>query len=126
MFALTERMAEKKRKQLTGIEVFELEKAGDKDAIYEVQSFFQSTAVGLFNLQYLYDPELIIIGGAISSRSDFIERTEKELSKIYEVINHAPIRPQLKIAQYGNDANLIGAVYNFLQQEGHFDLNFDL
>lgn len=123
LFSMTERMSEKKGKSLTGFEVFELEKLGDKDAIHEVRSFFQSTAIGIFNLQYLYDPEMIVIGGAISSRPDFIERTERELLKIYDVIHHAPVKPFIKTAKYGNDSNLIGAVYNFLQKEGHFDLN---
>jgi glucokinase len=118
ILTLTDRMFEKKGKVLTGVEIFELEEGGDQDAIQVVQSFFQSTAVGLFNLQYFYDPEIIIIGGGVSSRLDFVQRVETELSKIYEVIDHAPIRPTLKTAKFGNDANLIGAVFNFLQEEG--------
>lgn len=117
VLSITESMYKKTGQTLSGIEIFDLEKAGDPNAIEAVKSFFQSTAVGLFNIQYFYDPEIIIMGGAVSSRHDFITRVENELSKIYEVIDHAPIRPSLRRAQFGNDANLIGAVYNYLQAE---------
>lgn len=119
VLSITESMYKKTGRTLSGIEIFDLEKSGDSHAIEAIKSFFQSTAVGLFNIQYFYDPECIIIGGAVSSRQDFISRVEKELLKIYEVIDHAPVRPTLKRAYFGNDANLIGAVYNYLQAEGH-------
>lgn len=117
LFALTERMALLKERPFTGKEVFQLAEEGDLDAITEVDSFYKSNAVGLFNIQYMYDPETIVLGGAISTRKDFIEQLELRLDKIFEYIHLAPVRPVLKVAEFGNDANLLGAVYNYLQKE---------
>ncbi len=114
-YTLIKNMSKLKGKELSGEEVFDLAGLGDEDAIREIKLFYNNNAVGIFNLQYLFDPEMVVFGGGISKRPDFLERLNSDLDRIYKVIHHAPIRPNIKVAKYGNDANLIGAVYNFLQ-----------
>lgn len=77
--------------------------------------FYRSAAVGLMNLQSLYDPEMILLGGGISKREDLIPGIEAEMHKIasgrFEGV--FPL-PRLVRCHFRSDANLIGAVYHFL------------
>ena len=70
----------------------------------------------MYNLQYSLDPELFVFGGAISEREDFVENVNRHLHAILDKVQIARVRPQVVRAEFGNDANLIGAVYHFLQQ----------
>ena len=58
--------------------------------------------MGIYNLQYVYDPEKIIIGGAISVRPDLIEQIESRLEKIYDSIPVAKIHPKVVKCRFGN------------------------
>lgn len=84
--------------------------------VYEkaVDKFYYALAYGIYNLQYAYDPEKIIIGGAISVRDDLLEEIETRLDVIFKKFTHAKIRPHVLTCVYHNEANLIGALYHFL------------
>lgn len=98
---------------LDGKEIFD---HASENPVYQkyVNQYFSVLAMGIYNLQYVYDPEKIVIGGAISARDDLLEQLEKHLDKIYTKIPHAKIRPQVVKCKFANQANLIGAVYNFI------------
>lgn len=98
----------------SGEAVFELEAQGNPVAVKAVDNFYRYNAIGLLNLQYIYDPELILLGGAISERPDFIQRIEQKLDEIFGEVEHGPIRPNLKRCQFLNKANLVGAAYHFI------------
>lgn len=59
---------------------------------------------------------LFVIGGAISERPDFVDNIKWHIKEILAKVQVARICPQVVKAEYGNDANLMGAVYNFLQR----------
>lgn len=98
---------------LDGKEIFD--QASD-NPVYQkyVNRYYNILAMGIYNLQYVYDPETIVIGGAISSRDDLIEQIEYCLEKIYDNIPIAKVHPKVVKCQFGNEANLIGAVYHFI------------
>lgn len=104
---------------ISAINIFELAQKGDKVAAEEVETFYYYLAKGLFNLQYAFDPELILIGGGISAKEDLIPEIEKQFEKLKEVVPIATIMPNLAICQFKNDANLIGAVYHFYDKFGY-------
>lgn len=79
-----------------------------------VNRFYYVLAMGIFNLQYAYDPEKIIIGGAVSARIDLLEELNTRLDVIFSKLTHAKIRPVVVKCQFENDANMIGAVYHFM------------
>lgn len=56
------------------------------------------------------------IGGAISSRSDLLDKVNEQLDIIFSQLTHAHVRPNIKVCQFGNDANLIGATYHYIQR----------
>ena len=99
---------------LNGKKVFELADAGDAEINDEIDRFIKRLAVGILNLQYAIDPEKILIGGAISSREDFVDRINEKLSQMKTNVHKLSI--QVEKCQFGNDSNLIGALYHFLQR----------
>ncbi|MDN6161664.1 MAG: ROK family protein [Atopostipes sp.] len=100
---------------IEGKRVFELADEGDPIAIEEEDSFYHYLAIGLYNLTYSFDPEKIIIGGGVSNREGLIKRLNEELEVLFEQVNHNTFSPVIELCQYKNDANLIGAVYNYKQ-----------
>ena len=100
---------------LDGKEVFD---QADNNKVYKkyVDEYYRTLAMGIYNLQYAYDPSMIIIGGAISSRSDLLDKVNEQLDIIFSQLTHAHVRPNIKVCQFGNDANLIGATYHYIQR----------
>lgn len=86
------------------------------DPIYEkyVDKFYYVLANGIYNLQYAYDPQKIVIGGGVSVREDLLTELNQRLDFIFQHLTHAKVRPQVLTCQYHNDANLLGALYHFL------------
>jgi len=100
---------------ITGEEIFDLAFYGDIDCQEAIEVFYENIAVALFTLIYTFDPEKIIIGGAISARADLIDKISEKLEIIK--LNIRPVEkeidPPIVRCQYGGDANLLGAVYNY-------------
>ena len=102
---------------LNGVEVFELCKKGDEIALKEVNKYYFIMAVGIYNIQYTYDPEVIILGGAISERPEYVDEINKRLDTLMNSDLEGTIKPVLKTCVFGNDANKLGALCNYLQRE---------
>ncbi|WP_153446788.1 ROK family protein [Vibrio algicola] len=103
--------------ELNGKQVFELAESGNQRIQAVIDKWYQMLAYGIYNVQYISDPNRIILGGAISSRTDFIARIEQKLDQIFIENPFSSVRPQLSVCQAGNDANLIGALYHYLQRQ---------
>lgn len=100
--------------ELNGEMVFKLAEENDEACKKAIDSFFMYLATGIYNLQYMYDPEMIVIGGAISARDDIVEEINKRLDIIMKNITYAKVYPRVERCAYLNDANILGAVYNFM------------
>ena len=112
--ALIRRVANRKNidvSDLTGQLFFEMEK-DDEEVKEEFAEWFKVLSKGIYNIQYILDPEKILIGGGISARKDFIDR----LNKYLELMKNKESTLDIKVekCEFDNDANLIGALYNFL------------
>ena len=97
-----------------GERVFEAASKGDKFCIDILDRFYLNLAKGIYNLQYVYDPEIILIGGGISRRNDFISSINKKLDYLMEAIEDSTIRPVINTCYHKNDANLVGALVNHI------------
>ncbi|MBF0780691.1 MULTISPECIES: ROK family protein [unclassified Granulicatella] len=99
-----------------GKKIFECAQNGDKlcqDAICTMVHHF---AVGLLNIYYCFDPEIIYIGGSISQNPDFISRVKQELQRLSTLYHDDfPEIPLIKACTHTKDANLVGAYMNTLQ-----------
>ena len=71
------------------------------------------TAVLVFNIQHVFDPECVVLGGGMSGQSLWYDGTQKHLDSIYrKTESFAPVR--LLRSTLGNDANLLGALKHTL------------
>ena len=112
--ALVERVAKAKgisKSELNGKLVFEMAE-NDQEVQSEIDIWYSYLARGIFNLQYIIDPEKIIIGGAISARDDFYEKLNEDLSKLKGT--SATLDIKVEKCVFNNESNLIGALYHFL------------
>lgn len=100
---------------LTGKIIFDLAENGDADVQDEIEKFMHRLAIGIYNLQFIIDPEKILIGGAISNREGFIEQINQTLLQMK--YDQEGLTVQVEKCQFGNDSNLIGALYHFLQRQ---------
>lgn len=103
---------------LNGKQVFEWAENGDQRIKAVIDKWYEMLAYGVYNVQYINDPNRIILGGAISSRDGFIYRIEEKLDQIFNENPFSSVRPRLSVCQAGSDANLIGALYHYLQRQG--------
>ncbi|SDL83214.1 ROK family protein [Sediminibacillus halophilus] len=120
MKALVKKVAKRKRMEpstLTGEEIFEMAENGDPVCREAVNDFYHLLAIGIYNLQYIYDPEIILIGGGISARPDLIEHINDKLDRILSLIDLAKIKPRIQSCRFRQHANILGAVYGWLKQE---------
>ncbi|OPA19459.1 sugar kinase [Bacillus cereus] len=96
-----------------GRTIFELYDKGDREVAQAVGIFFRHLAIGISNLAYIFNPETIIIGGGITDRGNkFLKEVKEEVSKYLnqEIYNNC----EIELAQNGNCAGMIGAIYHFL------------
>ena len=103
-------------KDIDGLKAFQLYDEGDIIAVEEVNKYFRYMAIGIYNIQYTYDPEVIVLGGAISEREGYIESINVKLDEIMCNNTDGKIKPIVKKCIHGNDANMIGALYNLLNE----------
>lgn len=96
--------------------VFARADAGEEKAQQAIQSMIDALACAIYNIQYAYDPECMVIGGGISARPDVVPMIRKSIDRILQKVQIARVRPDVRQARFGNDANLMGAVCHFLQQ----------
>lgn len=98
----------------TGKDLFDLADAGNSDAKAALSEMYDVIAIGIFNCLVSINPDLVGIGGGISAREDLVPELEKRLQKLVEKTDAHGLDYQVKTCQFRNDANLLGAVSNFL------------
>ena len=78
-----------------------------------MSGLYGALATSIFNCLVSFNPDLVGIGGGISVRPDLVS----ELDRIQKLIHDTEANEltyELKICQFKNDTNLLGAVSNFL------------
>ena len=98
-----------------GHQVFAWARAEDEITCQVLDDYCYRLALQLCNLQHLYDPERIAIGGGISAQPLLLEYIQRNLDYLAEQLPHKLMLPQVVRCRFMNDANLIGALYQHLQ-----------
>ena len=101
----------------SGKEVFAFADAGDKIAQEEEEKFYNYVAQGVFSLQFTMDPECIVIGGGVSAKPGLLDEINKRVKILFDAHEIKDFFPVIKMCEFHNDANLIGAVATFYQQQ---------
>jgi beta-glucoside kinase len=91
--------------EVTGEQVFQAYDEKDPVAVTIVEKFYESLALGIYNITSVLNPEKVLIGGGITSRPSFIKELEKHLTYIDRVFHI-----EIDACHFRNDAGLIGAL----------------
>lgn len=103
--ALIKRCSEQIGRPLTGQDVFSLQ--NEPKIEDELERFYRWNAIGIYNLQFSLDPELILIGGGISRRPELRDGIKRHLDALCDAFGTFHI--ELQTCAHFNEANLIGA-----------------
>ena len=110
-------------KSYNGVKIFERANAGDNLVQEGLKEFTHQLAVQIYNLNIYLDLDVIAIGGGISQQPLLHEYLQKSLD---EYLQKIPLRkitpnvpqPKLTHCKFYNDANLVGALYHFINSKG--------
>lgn len=95
------------------IEAFDKAKSGDELYLDIINAWAFDVATGVAEVITFFDPEYIIIGGAISSQGDFLLSLLKK--HLETILPKGFSNTELRVAKQGNKAQLIGAITPFLK-----------
>ncbi|MGL4663058.1 MAG: ROK family protein [Culicoidibacterales bacterium] len=103
---------------LDGETIFERAESGEVLANQIIEAFYDHLSTGIFNLIVSFDPEVVLVGGAISKREGFIEKINDNIEIIraeYEDQLEVELA-KVKACTHFNDAGIIGGVANLLKK----------
>ena len=102
----------------SGKEIYDLFQNNELAAQKAVNEFLRALSIGLLNVTSVLDPDLILIGGGISSNKQFISDLNDSFTNIWKQHGHIKHRnqPQIKSCFLGNDAGILGAAFLTLQK----------
>ena len=89
-------------------------------AVRRLRKFTKALARFIADAQILLDVEAFAIGGGVSAQPRLMEeiqrQVDKQWNKLTIKVTHIK-KPLIVTCEFKNDANLIGAMYNFLRRE---------
>ena len=102
--------------ELNGRILFGKANEGDEDAINSIREYCMGLATGIISLQFIVDVEKVAIGGGISKQPLLMEKLQEQVHEMYDPIgDYLPATlPEIVSCTFGNDANMIGALYHYL------------
>lgn len=101
-----------------GSRIFEKAEEGNAACKQVIDQFYDNIALGVFNIQHILDPEIILFGGAISARLDFKEQVLKAYEKLSASLKFDVLTPKVECCTYKQDANILGALAHYIQRHG--------
>ncbi|EMY5507235.1 glucokinase [Bacillus wiedmannii] len=95
---------------ITGEEIIERMYRGERLAKNVYEQFLQYVVAGLVNITYIFNPELIIIGGGITEQGEpFLKQIQERFyDKIMDIYQN---KVKIVLASLHNDAGVYGACY---------------
>lgn len=97
---------------INGKYVFEHAKNGDEDCIRAIDEMTDVLGMGIANICYVLNPEVVVLGGGIMAQKEYLgEKIQKSLEKylLPSVASHT----RLAFAENQNQAGMLGAYYHF-------------
>lgn len=114
---LTQRVAELKNESAdnwNGIRIFDEARNNDSDCIKAIDEMVDVLGMGIANICYVLNPEVVVLGGGIMAEQEYLrKRLEKALNN-YLVPSLADC-VRIEFAKNKNDAGILGAFYNYQQ-----------
>jgi glucokinase len=87
---------------------FDAAKQGDETGKKVVDQYIKYLATGLVNIINAFQPEVLVIGGGVCKEGEYLLKPLKSLVS-REIYGKLAKQTQIKVAQMGNDAGIVGA-----------------
>ena len=100
-----------KKGRVTGRTAFDAMRLGDKAGKEVVDEYLKYLACGITNIVNIFQPEIISIGGGISGEGQSLIDAIEPMVRAEQYGSRVVALTQLKIAELGNDAGIIGAAF---------------
>ena len=100
-----------KKGRVTGRTAFDAMRMGDKAGKEVVDVYLDYLACGITNIVNIFQPEIISIGGGISGEGQSLIDAIEPIVRREQYGSRVVALTQLKIAELGNDAGIIGAAF---------------
>lgn len=97
--------------KVDGRTAFDAMRKGDGAGKAVVDKYVEYIAVGISNNINIFQPEVLCIGGGISKEGDNLVKPIKAFLEKENYARNVEKQTELKIAELGNDAGIIGAAY---------------
>ena len=101
-----------------GRDVVDAGKAGDEKALEALRILGRRLGIGIANAINTFDPELVVIGGGVSSAGDLLLGPAREAAQRF-VLRGVGTRTEIRIARYGPVAGVRGAALLALLESSH-------
>lgn len=96
---------------VNGITAFDAMRKGDEVGKRVVDKYIEYLATGIANNINIFQPETICIGGGVSKEGDNLIIPVKQIVKGENYARNNEQKADIKAAELGNDAGIIGAAY---------------
>ena len=97
---------------IDGRYVFENAKQGDADCIRAIDEMVDVLGMGIANICYVINPEVVVLGGGIMAQKEYLyDRIRKSMDKY--LIPSVASNTRLAFAENKNQAGMLGAFYHF-------------
>lgn len=101
-------------KEVNGELIYKWADEGDSVVLDLLEDFYFTTAKYLFSIFAVVDPDIILLGGGISAQPAFVEGVKRYVEKLKSISMISKFI-HVDVCKFGNDSNLLGALYNFQQ-----------
>lgn len=106
-----------KKIKVDGKQIFKWIEEGDEDAQRVYEEFLCSMVILIHNIQTCFAPPKIIIGGGLSRVERLLPDLNRELENFYSRgCIPDTLHASLHKSKYLDECNLLGAMYNFMEQ----------
>lgn len=97
--------------RVNGLTAFDGMRKGDATAKRVVDKYIEYIAVGLTDMVNIFQPEVICIGGGISKEGKLLTDPIEEYVRLERFSKNVNKQSEIKTAELGNDAGIIGAAF---------------
>ncbi len=102
--------------KVDGVWIFEEVGKKNPDMMAIVENWIEYIAAGIVGLIHIFNPEQVLIGGGVSEQQQlFMEPLKEKVQS--SVMEHFGRNLEIKAANLGNKAGMIGAVYYCMQHQ---------
>ena len=117
--ALVNMAKERTGETLNGKEIFDRERAGEEVFVDIIKEWVDYFTDGLSTIAYIFNPPLIVIGGGVTKQGDYLlDKINKSFDRKVGINYKKNL--QIKFAELGNNAGMLGAEYLLLKKIKYF------